>query len=361
MSLYRVAVLPVRRRRRWPFDLDPADPAGLAAFRHRLGDFMEKAVREAKFRTTWIAPHEAYEQAVRNFVELALDPARSGEFLGDFTAVIKPLMVAGALTSLTQTLVKLAAPGIPDIYQGSEGFDLSFVDPDNRRPIDFESRAEMVEFIGITELGGMTEGWKNGARKLHLLRCGLALRHRARAPDGRGRVSAAHRRGPEQESVVAFAGTAGEDWAIAVAPCRTLRLTAGNDRPVVPRSRWHDTAAVLPTPTGARFVNRLTGETRGTDGRVRSPACSTDFPWHWSRRSRPDQRSALTARPGVKQAILDRLKLGLGILPENAKPEDWFSATSQVVREVLMQRWHEQAASPGANGSSMSPICRWSS
>jgi (1->4)-alpha-D-glucan 1-alpha-D-glucosylmutase len=262
----------------WPFDLDPADPAGLAAFRHRLGDFMEKAVREAKFRTTWIAPHEAYEQAVRNFVELALDPARSGEFLGDFTAVIKPLMVAGALTSLTQTLVKLAAPGIPDIYQGSEGFDLSFVDPDNRRPIDFESRAEMVEFIGITELGAMTEGWKNGAMKLHLLRCGLALRHRARALMAEGEYLPLTVEGPEQESVVAFARTAGEDWAIAVAPCRTLRLTAGNDRPVVPRSRWHDTAVVLPTLAGARFVNHLTGETLGTGGRVPLAGLLDRFP-----------------------------------------------------------------------------------
>jgi (1->4)-alpha-D-glucan 1-alpha-D-glucosylmutase len=252
----------------WPFDLDRTDTAGLAVFRKRLGDFMEKAVREAKLRTTWIAPHQAYEQAVRNFVELALDPARSGEFLGDFTGVIKPLMVAGALTSLTQTLVKLAAPGIPDIYQGSEGFDLSFVDPDNRRPIDFESRAAMVESIGITELGAMTEGWKSGAMKLHLLRCGLALRQRAPALMAEGEYLPLPVEGPEQESVVAFARRSGEDWTIAVAPCRTLRLTAGNDRPEIPGHRWHDTAIVLPTLAGASFVNELTGEVLGPGGRI---------------------------------------------------------------------------------------------
>jgi (1->4)-alpha-D-glucan 1-alpha-D-glucosylmutase len=262
----------------WPLDLGPGDVAGLAAFRQRLGDFMEKAVREAKLRTTWIASHQPYEQAIRNFVALALDPARSGAFLGDFTAVIKPLMVAGALTSLTQTLVKLVAPGIPDIYQGSEGFDLSFVDPDNRRPIDFELRAAMVESGKIAELGAMTEGWKSGALKLHLLRCGLSLRQRAPALLAEGAYLPLAVEGPEQASIVAFARNAGDDWTVAVAPCRTLRLTAGNDRPAIPRERWHDTAVVLPTLAGASFVNHLTGEALGAGGRIAVAELLDKFP-----------------------------------------------------------------------------------
>jgi (1->4)-alpha-D-glucan 1-alpha-D-glucosylmutase len=262
----------------WPLDLEPSDAAGLADFRNRLAAFMEKAVREAKLRTTWIAPHEAYEQAVRNFVQLALDPALNGEFLDDFMGVVRPLMVAGALTSLSQTLVKLAAPGIPDIYQGSEVFDLSFVDPDNRRPVDFEARAAMVESVGMTDLGTITGSWKSGAMKLHLLRSGLALRQRAPALMAEGEYLPLIVEGSEEASVIAFARRSGDDWAVAVAPCRAVRLTAGSDSPEVPASRWRDTAVVLPTLAGSSFVNHLTGENLASGGRVPLAALLDRFP-----------------------------------------------------------------------------------
>jgi (1->4)-alpha-D-glucan 1-alpha-D-glucosylmutase len=136
----------------------------------------------------------------------------------------------------------------------------------------------MVGSIGITELGAMTEGWKSGAMKLHLLRCGLTLRRRAPALMAEGEYLPLAVEGPEQASVVAFARRLGEHWAIAVAPCRTLRLTAGHDRPAIPGSRWHDTAIVLPTLAGASFVNHLTGEALGAGGRVPLAALLDKFP-----------------------------------------------------------------------------------
>src|SRR5262245_8830921 len=114
--------------------------------------------------------------------------------------------------------------------------------------------------------------------KLHLLRCGLTLRQRAPALLAEGEYLPLAVEGPEQASVVAFARRLGEDWAIAVAPCRTLRLTAGNDRPEVPRSCWRDTAAVLPTLAGASFVNHLTGEDLGTGGCIPLADLLQQFP-----------------------------------------------------------------------------------
>ena len=252
----------------WPVDLDLADKAGLADFRGRLTAFMEKAVREAKLRTTWIAPQQTYEEAIRNFVETALDPARSGQFLGDFVSIIKPLTVAGALASLSQTLVKLAAPGIPDIYQGSEVFDLSFVDPDNRRPVDFGIRAAMVKSLENCDLGAVVEGWRSGAMKLHVLKQGLALRRRASALLAEGEYLPLPVEGPEAASVIAFARRLAEDWVVAVAPCRPLQLTAGSDRPEVSPAAWRDSALVLPTLADGCFVNILTGEALGDGGRI---------------------------------------------------------------------------------------------
>jgi len=262
----------------WPVDLDLSDHAGLAAFRDRLVAFMEKAVREAKLRTTWIAPQQAYEQAVRSFVETALDPARNGEFLGDFARTIKPLTVAGALASLSQTLVKLAAPGIPDIYQGSEVFDLSFVDPDNRRPVDFGTRAVMVDSLENEHLGAVVEGWRTGAMKLHVVKRGLAMRRHAPALLAEGDYLPLVVEGPEEASVIAFSRRLGESWAVAVAPCRPLRLTAGSDRPEVPPANWRDSAVVLPTLAAGSFVNVLTGETLGPGGRVPLASLLHKFP-----------------------------------------------------------------------------------
>jgi (1->4)-alpha-D-glucan 1-alpha-D-glucosylmutase len=117
----------------WP--LEPLDDARLAAYRARVQAYMVKAVREAKVHTEWLKPDLAYEDAYVRFVEAILDPAR--EFAGELQSWSEKLSYYGALNSLGSTLLKLAAPGVADFYQGTELWDLSFVDPDNRRPVDF--------------------------------------------------------------------------------------------------------------------------------------------------------------------------------------------------------------------------------
>jgi (1->4)-alpha-D-glucan 1-alpha-D-glucosylmutase len=127
------------------FPADPPDAAGLAAYRARIEQYLLKAAREAKQSSSWINPDEEYEQALCGFVQALLDGARANPFLDDLRAQAPAVAWFGALNSLSQTLVKHASPGVPDIYQGTELGDLSLVDPDNRRPVDFAARSALLE------------------------------------------------------------------------------------------------------------------------------------------------------------------------------------------------------------------------
>ena len=128
----------------WPMALDLADGPVLSRLGDRMASFMLKAVREAKVHTTWTAQNGAYETAIQRFAHGALGTDRSRAFLVDFAATVQPFVLAGALNSLSQALIKLTAPGVPDVYQGSESWELSLVDPDNRRPVDFARLAEQL-------------------------------------------------------------------------------------------------------------------------------------------------------------------------------------------------------------------------
>jgi (1->4)-alpha-D-glucan 1-alpha-D-glucosylmutase len=118
----------------WPADLAPDDRAGLADLAERMQQYLEKALREAKERTRWTDVNAEYEAAVQEFAAAALDPGRSGQFLAEMRALIDLIAPASAANSLAQLVFKLTAPGVPDIYQGTEAWDFSLVDPDNRRP-----------------------------------------------------------------------------------------------------------------------------------------------------------------------------------------------------------------------------------
>src|SRR5439155_17643055 len=124
----------------WPIDSE------------RLRAYLLKATREAKSHTSWINPNVRYDEAIAGFAEAILDRARSAAFLDDFTAFQARVAHFGALSSLGQELLKLTAPGVPDFYQGTELWDLSLVDPDNRRPVDWELRARMLQEL-VTALG----------------------------------------------------------------------------------------------------------------------------------------------------------------------------------------------------------------
>jgi (1->4)-alpha-D-glucan 1-alpha-D-glucosylmutase len=230
----------------WPLELSPDDSEALAVFSERMTEFMLKAVREAKVHTSWTGRDEKYEQAVQGFTRAALDPSRARAFLRDFASTCDPIFIAGALNSLSQTAIKLAAPGIPDIYQGTEFWDLSLVDPDNRRPVDFEARLSQLGTIADRPVRDLVDGWRNGAIKMRLIHAGLKLRHAARGVFERGAYVPLTVEGRAAEHAVAFARILASDAVVVIAPRLSLRLLEGQTRPFVPHRRWADTVVRLP-------------------------------------------------------------------------------------------------------------------
>ena len=142
----------------WP--LEPARPKTMREFVERIQAYMLKALHEAKVHSSWINPDPDYDQAVQEFVRLILDERLSGSFLDDFRSFQRRVSHLGLFNSLSQTLLKLASPGVPDTYQGTELWDFSLVDPDNRRPVDYPKRAEMLRQLQsavAASNGDMTE------------------------------------------------------------------------------------------------------------------------------------------------------------------------------------------------------------
>lgn len=165
----------------WPVELlgeaEP-DPAALGAYAGRIKGALVKSMREAKLRSSWAAPNAAYEAAMLGFAELALDPARSSAFLGLLRPFVARVAELGARNSLLQAVLRLTVPGVPDIYQGAELWDLSLVDPDNRRLVDFAARAGLLEAVATTPAANLDEDWRSAAAKLSAVARLLALRRR---------------------------------------------------------------------------------------------------------------------------------------------------------------------------------------
>jgi (1->4)-alpha-D-glucan 1-alpha-D-glucosylmutase len=172
----------------WPTGLmDGAWDDNVAAdFVSRVQAYMTKALREAKLNSSWNAPNTGYESATAQFISRILDRETGRLFLEAFLPLQRRVAELGVHNSLVQLVLKLTGPGVPDIYQGCELWDLSLVDPDNRRPVDFAQRASLLgkvkAFDGMapleraSQLATWREHWHDGAIKLHVLRRLLALR-----------------------------------------------------------------------------------------------------------------------------------------------------------------------------------------
>lgn len=245
----------------------PLDPHGEHGFLHRVRGFLIKAMREAKTYTGWIRHDERHENAVIGFFDGIVEESPANRFRPDFLRLQKKIAWYGALNALSQVLLKIASPGVPDFYQGTELWSLSLVDPDNRRPVDFRQRAEMLETLRRehTEdpqrlLDDLLSHWKDGRIKLFLTDTALDFR-RAHAPvflDGDYLPVNAVGRG--QASVCAFARRKDGFWSLCVAPRWTTRL-APPGKPPLGKAVWGDTALPLPAAAPEKWRNVLTGET----------------------------------------------------------------------------------------------------
>jgi (1->4)-alpha-D-glucan 1-alpha-D-glucosylmutase len=138
----------------WPMELAPDEPAGLDEFRNRLLAWREKSLREAKLRSSWAAPDLAYESAHAEWITELLDPGKSPAFLNSLSAFVARVSPAGAVNGVVQAAIRCTWPGIPDQYQGAELWDLSLVDPDNRRAVDFRLREQLLQSRSLDWLSG---------------------------------------------------------------------------------------------------------------------------------------------------------------------------------------------------------------
>ncbi len=217
----------------WPFDGN-ADEHYVA----RIQDYMTKAVKEAKINSSWIQPHEAWDSAVREFIARILDRSRRNRFLESFEPVARQIAELGAINSLSQTLVKLTAPGVPDTYQGNETWDLSLVDPDNRRPVDYEFRRQQLDAVkNHTSPGELLEHWRDGRLKVFLTQRVLEFRRANFALFAHGDYAPIEVNGEFAESIFAFARRHENRTLIVIAP----RLTARVGFPPI-GDAWRDTA-----------------------------------------------------------------------------------------------------------------------
>lgn len=267
------------------------DATALEAYRDRIERYMLKAVREAKLHTSWINVNAEYEEAVAGFVRALLGRLEPNPFLDDLRLQARPIAWFGMLNSLSMALVKLTSPGVPDFYQGNEIFDLSLVDPDNRRPVDYARRRVLLEELQALAAGpaetlpagvrAFFDAPNDGRAKLWLVWRALQFRRECNDLFLKGDYHPAAASGARARHVVAYARRLG-DAGIVVAAGR-LFASMGLEPGVLPvgKPAWDDTALDLAfLPERTRLVNVLTGESLATDASGRLPLCRamTHFP-----------------------------------------------------------------------------------
>lgn len=266
----------------WPADVSlddlvKTDGPELDGLRTRMRAYMEKAIREAKTRTSWLDPDESYEAAVARFVDALLSRDGGREFLSDFAATCRPLWVTGALNGLSQLAVKLAAPGVPDIYQGTEIWDFSLVDPDNRRTVDFDRRRDMLQ--AVADPAALLDRWESGMPKMALTAAGLRARNDSPALFSAGEYLALSAIGHRADHIITFARRLDHAIAVLIAPRLAMDLLRDTDRPIVARERWGDTAVQLPGDARGRPLRDIvTGRTHAGATRINAADALLDFP-----------------------------------------------------------------------------------
>ncbi|EBJ7083744.1 malto-oligosyltrehalose synthase [Salmonella enterica] len=242
----------------WPPVLQPQDETGLNALKTRFEAFVEKALREAKLRTDWVDSNEAYETAMLDYARYLLAPDNQ-TFLQDFYRSLQPFIRAGLVNSLTQTVIKLTAPGVPDIYQGSEALNFSLVDPDNRREPDFATLAQQLDQL-TPGVFSREESWLNGQVNQYVTAALLRLRQQNHELFRFGDYIPLRAVGQRADKVIAYARVNHDDALIVVAP----RLVFAECDGLLSQSHsgfWSGTDIIIPGQLNQhRYRNVLTQE-----------------------------------------------------------------------------------------------------
>jgi (1->4)-alpha-D-glucan 1-alpha-D-glucosylmutase len=262
----------------WP--ADEADES-MESFAIRISQYMEKATKEAKRRTSWINPNAAYDRGVREFVNALLAPG--SPFPGAFLPFQRLVALYGAVNSLSQTVLKITVPGIPDFYQGSELWTLSLVDPDNRHPVDFARRQALLDSLGTciadrpdgldTLCAELLESWPDGRIKLYVTHRALTLRAERQRLLRSGSYVPLSAGGEGAEHLVGLARRDDTEAVIVAVPRLSARLTDFTGRFPLGDSAWGDTWLSLGDPSlQGVYRDRFTGLRIPTEQREGTPA-----------------------------------------------------------------------------------------
>jgi len=261
----------------WPStSLDETD--SWKNFCERMENYMLKAIREAKQNTSWINRNREYETAVSSFVRAVLKPGAENRFLDDFVPFQHRVARIGLWNSLAQTLLKLTCPGVPDTYQGNELWDFSLVDPDNRRPVDYARRRQMLQSIreAGTDSAKLTarlmETPEDGPIKLYVIWKTLCLRRQWPDLFQEGEYLPLTVEGVKASHVVAYARKRETSTVLVVVPRLTAGLLNEMDLPPIGPRVWEDTQVVLPFCSGSeKYCNAFTGEVLDVEKTDRHP------------------------------------------------------------------------------------------
>jgi (1->4)-alpha-D-glucan 1-alpha-D-glucosylmutase len=228
----------------------PIDP-------ERMKQYITKALREGKTHTNWIETNRAYEARVLSFIDRLY---ANNAFLKDFMRLQEKVAYFGALSSLSQLVLKIASPGVPDFYRGTDLWDFSLADPDNRRPVDFAHRVETLRRLNDeADPAKLLKNWRDGHIKMYMTWKGLQFRRSHADLFREGEYVPLGVTGAKSAHVVAFARRNHDKWCVVVVP----RLMAGLTRsgtPPLGEKVWSDTLVEHPPDAPAHWTNVLTGE-----------------------------------------------------------------------------------------------------
>ncbi|HWA99800.1 MAG TPA: malto-oligosyltrehalose synthase [Pirellulales bacterium] len=258
----------------WP--LESATAELWSEYVDRIVAYMIKAAKEAKLNTSWMNPEQDYDAALEHFVRGTLERREDNRFLADFHEFAERLALPGMINSLSQTLLKIASPGVPDFYQGTEIWNFSLVDPDNRRPVDFALRDRLLtEVLQWYErdpqslASDVLKNWRDGRIKLFVTTAALGLRRSHIELFIRGNYQPLAAEGAAAEHVCAFARSLDDEHVIAAAPRLVHKLHANQQQVSTVESWqpevWSESRLLLPAGLPTRWRHRFTGEEFATE------------------------------------------------------------------------------------------------
>ncbi len=228
----------------WPLTLDLHDDNALRQYAERIRQWQQKALREAKLRSSWSAPNEAYEAACAAYVDGLLLERENQQLRQSLADAAQLIACPGALNGLVQSLLRMTVPGVPDLYQGNEYWDFSLVDPDNRRAVDYACRRRTLDDASAP--GELLAHWRDGRIKQALIARVLDCRQAHAELFRRGAYLPLNVQGRHADQVIAFARLGDGERAIVVAPRLASGLLGGATTPLIPAQNWDDTRVILP-------------------------------------------------------------------------------------------------------------------